>query len=365
MCRGAVALKVEPRIGEATLTFMSRIHHLSGEFGSPEQERQYADYYSMIAHQDSRRIAPHITTYQLRPEIGRGSIETTQLVGGMRVIRYNVTFAIDHQVDYRFSENRFELEGCIDGQLRIKADDFGQGTIGPSSSTLSPPRSTVGILIHPAGQRYRGVSLTCHRASLGSYVGSIGGEQFASSLGDLDRSRGDELYLGRGPRVHGLSNLMAELFNQRAETSGKTLLMEARVSTALALLAEASANVSEALTPGSPESLLEAHEVAILRQVPHILWDGRFESLTLVDVARQVSMSPKRLAQGYRLVFGTTPMVHHRNQCLDRAAEMLVNTDWTVARIGSEVGYSSASNFIFAFRRRQGCTPVQYRSSRK
>ncbi len=54
-------------------------------------------------------------------------------------------------------------------------------------------------------------------------------------------------------------------------------------------------------------------------------------------------------------------MEYHRRECLERAADLLVETDWTIERIGSEVGYAAASNFVYAFRRRLGCTPAEYR----
>ncbi|WNI22265.1 helix-turn-helix transcriptional regulator [Streptomyces sp. ITFR-16] len=332
---------------------MSRVHCLSGELGSPDQERQYASYYAAIATEDRGRVAPHVTTYTLRPEAGQGSIEVTRLQGGLRVVRYDVSFAADHRVGYSFSEDRFELEVCLDGGLRLVEEGAGQGELGRFSLSLTPPRPTRGMLVHSAGRPYRGVSLTGHRAALSPYLGSVGADAFASSLKRLDSSRGDDLYLGRGAQLHGVPSLLADVFGSRAETAGKTLLMESRVMAALALLIDASSSATE--------NGLADHEADALRTVPLILWRERHALPALAEVARLLSMSPKRLARGFKTLFGVPPMEYHRRQCLERAADLLVDTDWTVERIGGEVGYATASNFVYAFRRRLGCTPAEYR----
>ncbi|MBQ0826851.1 helix-turn-helix transcriptional regulator [Streptomyces tagetis] len=332
-------------------------HFLSGGVGSAEQERQYARYYAAIATETRGRNTPHVTTYTLRPEVGRGTIEVTRLQGSLRVIRYDVSFTADHRVDYRFPEDRFELEVCLDGRLRIAEEEAGRADLCRYSSSLTPPRPTKGMIVHPSDQPYRGLSLTGSRDALSPYLGSVGAEAFASALGRLDSSRGADLYLGRGARLRGLPNLLAGLFEARAETPGKTLMMEARVMEALAL-------VTDAASSCRGQDAVADHEAEAVRRVPLILWRERHDPPTLAEVARELSMSPKRLASAFRTEFGVTPMEHHRRRRLERAADLLLDTDWTVERIGHEVGYAAASNFVYAFRRRLGTTPAAYRRAR-
>nr|BFE98941.1 hypothetical protein GCM10020241_06170 [Streptoalloteichus tenebrarius] len=101
-----------------------------------------------------------------------------------------------------------------------------------------------------------------------------------------------------------------------------------------------------------------------MRRVPDLLWQRRHAPPTLAELARASSMSVRRLTTGFRALYGTSVMEHHRRRCLDQAARLLVETDWTVDRIGHEVGYSSASNFVYAFRRDRGITPARFRRAR-
>ncbi|WP_336792419.1 helix-turn-helix transcriptional regulator [Gordonia malaquae] len=337
---------------------MSTVHLLSGASGSAEQERQYASYFATVAEMLPGRNSPQTRSYGLHPSVGRGTIDVTTLRGGFRLVRYDVTFAEDHQVEYRFPSDRFELEACIDGSLRISEDFAGQDDLSRGSVSLTPPRATGGRLIHPAGQPYRGLSLTGCRNTLKPYLGSVGTEVFNDALDRLANAHGEDLYLGRGRRLASVSTTLVGLYGMRADSAANTLMIESRVMTAFA-------DLIHAATERATDHDLHPHEVAALERIPAILWRTRHEIPTVADVAATVSMSPKRLSRGFKTLYGQSPMAYHRQRCLERAAELLVTTDWTVDRIGADVGYASASNFIYAFRRRHGCTPRSYRAERQ
>src|SRR5580700_8960086 len=62
----------------------------------------------------------------------------------------------------------------------------------------------------------------------------------------------------------------------------------------------------------------------------------------------------------FRDVTGRSPYQFVKEMRLDRARELLVDGDFTVARISKEVGYASVSHFISEFRGRFGVTPRAY-----
>nr|WP_274598955.1 AraC family transcriptional regulator [Streptomyces albus] len=152
---------------------------------------------------------------------------------------------------------------------------------------------------------------------------------------------------------------MEEIFTHRRTSPGRLLFFESRIVAALAALTDGlTATAPPADSPGLP---LDDHEVAALRRVPELLWRHRHAPPTLAELARASSMSVRRLTTGFRALYGTSVREYHRRRCLDRAAALLVGTDWTVARIGHEVGYASPSNFCYAFRREKGLSPARFR----
>ncbi|MFZ0191307.1 MAG: AraC family transcriptional regulator, partial [Streptosporangiaceae bacterium] len=84
------------------------------------------------------------------------------------------------------------------------------------------------------------------------------------------------------------------------------------------------------------------------------------EPLTVADMADLVNLSPSAFAHLFRDVTGRSPYQFLKEMRLDRARELLVDGDFTVARISKEVGYASVSHFISEFRGRFGVTPRAY-----
>jgi len=84
------------------------------------------------------------------------------------------------------------------------------------------------------------------------------------------------------------------------------------------------------------------------------------EPLTVADMADLVNLSPSAFAHLFRDVTGRSPYQFVKEMRLDRARELLVDGNFTVARISKEVGYASVSHFISEFRGRFGVTPRAY-----
>jgi transcriptional regulator GlxA family with amidase domain len=84
------------------------------------------------------------------------------------------------------------------------------------------------------------------------------------------------------------------------------------------------------------------------------------EPLTVADMADLVNLSPSAFAHLFRDVTGRSPYQFVKEMRLDRARELLVDGDLTVARISKEVGYASVSHFISEFRGRFAVTPRAY-----
>jgi len=85
------------------------------------------------------------------------------------------------------------------------------------------------------------------------------------------------------------------------------------------------------------------------------------EPLTVSDLARAAGLSPAHFSRVFRDAFGVTPHGYLLTRRLERAAALLRSTDHPVARICSEVGFSSLGSFTTSFTRMFGMAPVAYR----
>jgi AraC-like DNA-binding protein len=84
------------------------------------------------------------------------------------------------------------------------------------------------------------------------------------------------------------------------------------------------------------------------------------EPLTVADLAEQVALSTSALSAQFREATGRSPYQFIKDMRLNRARELLVNRDVTVASISREVGYPNPSHFINEFRNRFGLSPRAY-----
>jgi len=83
--------------------------------------------------------------------------------------------------------------------------------------------------------------------------------------------------------------------------------------------------------------------------------------LKVADIAGAAGLSPSRLHALFRSATGMSPMRYLAAERVRRAAFLLETTDFSVARVAQEVGYSVQSAFSRAFRRETGCTPRHHR----
>jgi AraC-like DNA-binding protein len=94
------------------------------------------------------------------------------------------------------------------------------------------------------------------------------------------------------------------------------------------------------------------------------LVDARYrDPLDIPALARAAHVSPAHFSREFRRAFGETPHRYLLTRRLERAAELLRNTDRPVAEICFAVGLSSVGSFTTSFGRAYGLSPTAYRSS--
>jgi AraC-like DNA-binding protein len=92
--------------------------------------------------------------------------------------------------------------------------------------------------------------------------------------------------------------------------------------------------------------------------------DGRYsEALTVDDLARAAGLSKAHFSREFRRAFGESPHAYLLTRRLERAAALLVTTDYSVAEICLAVGLRSVGSFTTSFKRIHGLTPTDYRAT--
>jgi transcriptional regulator GlxA family with amidase domain len=94
------------------------------------------------------------------------------------------------------------------------------------------------------------------------------------------------------------------------------------------------------------------------------LADARyFEPLTVADLAAAAGLSPAHFSRRFKATFDESPHQYLLTRRLERAADLLRATDWSVADICFAVGAQGLGSFTVSFHRVFGLAPLAYRAA--
>jgi len=94
------------------------------------------------------------------------------------------------------------------------------------------------------------------------------------------------------------------------------------------------------------------------------LADARYQdALDVPALARAAHLSPAHFSREFRRAFGETPHQYLLTRRLERAAELLRNTDRGIMEICLAVGLRSVGSFTTSFGRAFGLSPTAYRAA--
>ena len=108
-----------------------------------------------------------------------------------------------------------------------------------------------------------------------------------------------------------------------------------------------------------PRAQLSPHK---LRRTIEYIDEYLCNQLTLASMANAVALSPGHFAHAFREATGVAPHRYVLERRVERAKELLRQSDLPITEIASRVGCSSHSHFSVLFNRVTGLTPRQFRA---
>lgn len=89
--------------------------------------------------------------------------------------------------------------------------------------------------------------------------------------------------------------------------------------------------------------------------------DNAARSIGVIEIAKHLSISRRRLERNFQRVLGHSPGEQIRRTRLERARQLLLETDLPATKIATASGFASASHFSAFFHRAIGLTPLAFR----
>lgn len=106
---------------------------------------------------------------------------------------------------------------------------------------------------------------------------------------------------------------------------------------------------------------LNEMDIGRIARAHEIVTEHWQERITVDSVARQCGLNKSKLTRGFRELYRCTVPEALAERRLERARELLAQSDWPVSRIAYKCGYSNNASFTRAFARRFGTTPTEMR----
>jgi AraC-like DNA-binding protein len=158
-----------------------------------------------------------------------------------------------------------------------------------------------------------------------------------------------------------ITTILTQMLNEKINDSVRKLYIKGKAFELLSLYF----NISNELDIEQCPFLSDDQNVIKIKKVKEIIISKMNEPPSLNQLADEVEISLKNLKQGFKHVYGNTVFGFLFDHKMNTASKMLSSKNYNVNEVAHHLGYSTASHFITAFKRKFGTTPKRYLNSFK
>ena len=106
--------------------------------------------------------------------------------------------------------------------------------------------------------------------------------------------------------------------------------------------------------------LSDDNNIKKIKKAKEIIISRMIEPPTLQELAKEVDISLKKLKQGFKQVYGASVFSFLIDYKMQVSKRLLSSGNYNVNEVALRVGYSTATHFINAFKKKFGTTPKKY-----
>ncbi|MHC9087947.1 helix-turn-helix domain-containing protein [Tenacibaculum sp. IMCC1] len=150
--------------------------------------------------------------------------------------------------------------------------------------------------------------------------------------------------------------VLQQILTAKNQSSMKDLYIKGKTYELLSLHFDSGENTNEEYCP----FLVDDREVLKIRKAKDIIIARMSEPPSLQDLSNEVGLNLKKLKEGFKQIYGDTVYSFLFDYKMDHARKLLESNQYNVNEVGLQVGYSTSSHFIAAFKKKFGTTPKQY-----
>ena len=255
---------------------------------------------------------------------------------------------VQHPVDQEFIQFHF----CSKGQMNFS---FNQGNYSfplsdGHSMLLFNPQKTLPIDLEMAPHTWL-VSILISVTRFHSLFSSD-----ADHISFLSPENSSKKYYDTLPFKSSIAVVLSQILQAKVHDSMKELYFKGKVYELLSLYFNKSEDPSLEQCP----FLIDEENVQKIRRAKDIILERMTDPPSLENLSVEIRLSLKKLKEGFKQLYGDTVYSYLLDHKMEEARRMLDSQKFNVNEVGLKLGYSTASHFIAAFKKKYGTTPKKY-----
>ncbi|GAB7257408.1 AraC family transcriptional regulator [uncultured Polaribacter sp.] len=153
-----------------------------------------------------------------------------------------------------------------------------------------------------------------------------------------------------------VSIVLQQIINSNINSSIRQLYVKGKIYELLSLHFQKEESADAEYCP----FLVDEQNVIKIRKAKDIIISRMAEPPSLQELATEIGLNLKKLKEGFKQIYGDTVYSFLFDYKMEHARKLLESNKYNVNEVGTQVGYSTASHFIAAFKKKFGTTPKKY-----
>ena len=284
--------------------------------------------------------------------VGESSLDEITLEKGFYVLHFqnesNKIQSFDRAIDSTFIQMHFCLRG--NSKFLFNTGDYSFDVLDNRSILLYNPQRTLPINLEIQPKTTL-VSLLISIEKFHSLFSKESGYIPFLSNENSNRKFYDDTEIK--PTV---SIVLHQIINSNINSSIRELYVKGKIYELLSLHFQKEENTDSEYCP----FLVDEQNVLKIRKAKDIIISRMSEPPSLQELANEIGLNLKKLKEGFKQIYGDTVYSFLFDYKMEQARKLLESNQYNVNEVGLQVGYSTASHFIAAFKKKFGTTPKKY-----
>ncbi|WP_372935400.1 helix-turn-helix transcriptional regulator [Seonamhaeicola sp.] len=284
--------------------------------------------------------------------IAESTFQETNVDEGFLVLTFKNEKSVAQSVAKEIDSDYIQFHFCVKGATKFM---FNQGRYAldiheESSLLLYNPQRELPINLYVEPKSWV-VSILI---SIKKFHGLFSSE--ADHISFLNDDNKDKKYYKDGVITPSMAIVLNQLINYSLNSSIKHIYFKGKAYELLSLYFNRSEDADIEQCP----FLVDEANVIKIRQAKDIIVSRMSEPPSLQELADEIGLSLKKLKEGFKQIYGDSVFSFLFDYKMEVARKLLEAGNDNVNEVGLKVGYSTASHFIAAFKKKYGTTPKKY-----